>query len=1032
MDSNIDNSLDLFTGREEYIRLFKETIGSEQPEKNILQFYGIAGMGKTALRRKLTEMLQKEYEKKVCFVELDFAHSNIRSMEDALMSMSSNFMTRYNIAFPFFSMAYEEFLRKKFPLEAQNIMKKQKEQEFGIIEKHVDLIEQMVPFLKPLVNVAKLYYVGKDHIGKELTNEKRQVKKYNDFQLYEKLPEYFIKDLNVFANNDRDQKKIVFFFDTYEAIKRPTSHHKDSEFVYEDRWIRQIAENVQNGISVLLGREQITWNGDKKLRTKIIIKPLQRLNKEETRNFLIKSGIKNKEIREIIAEKFEGYPLFITLAIEIYKRNIDKKELKSEDFIFDKPEDLMERFLSHLSPYEREALKIMSVARYWDSALLGTLIREFCPAYPFSTLHKFKNYSFIQPTSEPGSYYIHEQVKDLLKVGTDPEFISSINYFLYKYFKDKSIPETSFNLSLHHKNHLEAAVYYGASSGKIEETVDWLSENYDIFRRTPFHDNIVSITEDIYYILKNSNKAKLAKQLSLSKCESMLGYLYLSAGNNEIARILLESAYKTQKEVLGLHDYEFLLTMKHLGFLYREIGEYINGIKILKNVLSMIIKEDEEKYLKLKILCLEELAMCYGPSEGNYRKVLSIYESSLDPAKQVNDESYISKVLQNMGNILTILGEFEKSRDHLKEAFKIRKKILHPQHHYILCTQQNLASANRELGYLDDSLISMENILEKRRESLSPENRSFIITQEELALTYIEIGYYTKALKIIEQTKKKRKQIFSVFIYRSYYQLLKIKSILGDWIDIESINNELEKDIKKRNFHPDHPRILYYKGTLSKILLDQECIGEAANLFQYVLEKRIKLLGYKNPITAETLDDYSDYYLRIKEYDKAELLLLDVIRIRRETLGQEHYKIGKSLNKLALIYIITGKYPKAEKCLTESLDLLKKAFDKFGQDNINLAPTYHNLGLLFLKTGKYEESEFNLNKALSIRRDKFSGSHPDIARNLLTLSSLYSQTDRKDKSEETNNVAVSMIRDYCKSDEGVFEDIKQNYKDVYC
>ncbi len=1032
MNSENNENLALFTGREEYIELFEKTINSENPDYNILQFSGIAGIGKTSLRRKFTDVLQKDYPKQACYAELDFANSNIRSMEDALVSLCSNFMSRYNIAFPFFSMAYEEFLRKKFPLQAQNIMKTKKEQEFGTIEKPVDIIEQMVPFLKPLVNIAKLYYVGKDHIGREINNEKKQIKKYNDFQLYEKLPEYFVRDLNIFTNNSKDQKKIVFFFDTYEAIKRPISHHKDSEFIYEDSWIRQIAENVHMGVSILLGREKICWNGDKKKSGKILSKTIDKLSRKETRKLLIKSGVKNKEICNIIMEKFKGYPLFITLAIEIYKKNVDKKELTSEDFIFDKPEELMNRFLNHLSHDEKEALKIMSVARYWDYHLLETLLREFCPGYHFTNLHKFKNYSFIQPIPEIGYYYIHEQIKELLKSGMNREYIERINYFLYKYFRDRSIPEHSVNLSQQHKNYLEAAAYYGIESGRFEETVDWINENYDLFRLTPFHNNIIIIIEEVYHKLKHSQLSPSIKKLYVSKCESMLGYFYITTDRKDIAKLLLESAYEAQKKLLGDSDFDLLITMKHLGFLYRSIGNNNDAIIILEDALSRIYQEKQDKkFLRLKILCLEEIGIFYSSCGSDLRKALYFHKESLNNAKQLQDVFLISKGLQNTGCILTTLGEFLESRDYLRKAFEIRKKILHHQHKFFLFTQQNLTRVNRELGYLSKSLNETKDILRKKLDIFSYESTSLSVTYEDLAQIYLEIGEYNKTKNLVKKTIKERKNSISIFIYKSYYIYLKLESVIGNWVNIRKIDKELESYAQENSFKPNHPRFLSYKNISAKILLDQGQIEESIEMFQFVLDKRIELLGYKNPVTAETLNDYSDYYLRIKEYNKAERLLLDVIRIRQETLDPEHYLIGKSLNKLGLIYILTGKYSEAEKCLTESLKILKKTFDKFGKDNINLADTYHNLGLFFLKTGKYLESEFNLDKALSIRKYKFTGSHRDIAGNLLTLSALYTLTGREKESEDVFRDAVTMLDDYCKSDEKTCKEIKKHYMDIY-
>src|SRR5271165_3093068 len=60
-------------------------------------------------------------------------------------------------------------------------------------------------------------------------------------------------------------------------------------------------------------------------------------------------------------------------------------------------------------------------------------------------------------------------------------------------------------------------------------------------------------------------------------------------------------------------------------------------------------------------------------------------------------------------------------------------------------------------------------------------------------------------------------------------------------------------------------------------------------------------------------------------YNKAESLFQEVLRIHRKVLGAEHPDTARTLNNLGDIYLVTGDYAKAASLFNQALEIMEKA-----------------------------------------------------------------------------------------------------------
>ena len=86
--------------------------------------------------------------------------------------------------------------------------------------------------------------------------------------------------------------------------------------------------------------------------------------------------------------------------------------------------------------------------------------------------------------------------------------------------------------------------------------------------------------------------------------------------------------------------------------------------------------------------------------------------------------------------------------------------------------------------------------------------------------------------------------------------------------------------------------------------------------------------------------------------------------------------MANSLNNLASIYFLQGKFAEAEPLYKRSLTIWEKAL---GPDHPNVAASLNNLAELYYDQGKYSEAEPLFNRSLAIRERALGPDHPNVA-----------------------------------------------------
>ena len=165
-------------------------------------------------------------------------------------------------------------------------------------------------------------------------------------------------------------------------------------------------------------------------------------------------------------------------------------------------------------------------------------------------------------------------------------------------------------------------------------------------------------------------------------------------------------------------------------------------------------------------------------------------------------------------------------------------------------------------------------------------------------------------------------------------------------------------------------------GNISKSLAFYQ---KAESFLSKALKIRENFLGENHHSTASSYNNLAGLYLSMGEYQKAEPLYLNALKV----VGEEY---PSTYNNLAELYRSMGEYQKAESLSLKALKISEKVL---GKEHAITAFSYANKALLYHNMGEYKKAESLSLKALKIREKVLGEDHPDTATSYNNLAGVY-------------------------------------------
>ncbi|HLJ51206.1 MAG TPA: CHAT domain-containing tetratricopeptide repeat protein [Bryobacteraceae bacterium] len=289
-----------------------------------------------------------------------------------------------------------------------------------------------------------------------------------------------------------------------------------------------------------------------------------------------------------------------------------------------------------------------------------------------------------------------------------------------------------------------------------------------------------------------------------------------------------------------------------------------------------------------------------------------------------------SDVLNDLGELYELAGDYTKAERALQESLKIRRAL-----------------PNKDPQAISESLNNLGELYEPLGD------------YSKAKLTFAE------ALEVLPQAS--RETLTAAAIHNN---LGEAAQTLGDFSTAE---REYAKtlDLMQRLRGPRNSDTAIALGNLASLYSQEGAYDKA-------LELRLQALDIEHQNEPDSLNaagEYNNlgvlYYLR-GEYKKAEENYRKALAIRQRIERPDHLDIAANLDNLAVDLVAEGRLDQAEPMCLQALHIREKT----GRP-MDLALSLHHLGNILVKEGRYDKGLRDLLRALKIHETSFLPGHPE-------------------------------------------------------
>ena len=431
------------------------------------------------------------------------------------------------------------------------------------------------------------------------------------------------------------------------------------------------------------------------------------------------------------------------------------------------------------------------------------------------------------------------------------------------------------------------------------------------------------------------------------------------------------------------------MDMNHVIYLFNRNQIEFKKIEMNKDILNRVVN------LKKK------LGFYYFYQLYDYESSIQSFNSILDASNASDLSIDLSSILNNIGCSYENLGDFIKAQEFYNKAISngLNKEI-------IATSFNNIGSLYKKKG---DFKTALNNFLKavQIRKSLNIEKDAILARYMNNVGTVYEsldqvdqgLEFYGKALSIFEN-KYKGDHHDIAFTYNNigsaYTRLGDIKKSLEYY--------KLALDMNERLFKPFNHNHAHISTCLNNIGYSYQNLGDfklALDHFEKALKMNLEIFGEISSDVALSFNNIGFVHDILGKYETALEFYQKSLKIRETVYSGKHQDIAKTINNIGSIYKSLGDVKKANEYYRRSLEINTELYDD--QDNSDTALSLDNVGYTYYLIGDSTLGLQFIEKGYEMRKRLYGSSHPDVAKSLNNLGSLYSASD--------NNKAIEYFKE---------------------
>jgi tetratricopeptide (TPR) repeat protein len=200
----------------------------------------------------------------------------------------------------------------------------------------------------------------------------------------------------------------------------------------------------------------------------------------------------------------------------------------------------------------------------------------------------------------------------------------------------------------------------------------------------------------------------------------------------------------------------------------------------------------------------------------------------------------------------------------------------------------------------------------------------------------------------------------------------------------------------------------YYDDEWEKFALVLGENGDSNNAEQLeiqVMDMRKKTLGAEHPDTIRSMGNLACTYSDQGRWDEAEQLRIQVMDMRKKLLGAEHPDTIWSMGNLANTYSNQGRWNEAEQLQIQVMNMRKKLLGAEHPDTIS---SIGNLASTYRIQGRWNEAEQLQIQVMDMRKKLLGAEHPDTIWTIGNLATTYRNQGRWNEAEQLQIQVMDM------------------------
>lgn len=972
----IEKASKIFTDREEPRAAFwkkYELLKDEQAKEDVhvLTYYGIGGIGKTSLLKKLREEMCERLLKPH-YVHFDF--NVAQASHTVLAKLKNKMVQQYKFSFPLFELGYYVYANK-IGEKPESLEVKQFAEKSPILSLMMSVLET-IPIVGLAAQVLTIADQGAAYIRTHLKNHSQELKQIELMEtedLYNYLPRLFAEDMA--SNVEILEEPFVVFLDTYECLVNELSQM--GEPLKNDEWIRNgLVINIPNVLWVIAGREKLKWEYfDKDWKDALEQHILGNLSFADSDFYMKNAGVMDEELREKLYQLTSGTPVYLDLCVEQYGRIINIGETPDITMFGDDTRTLIERFIRYMGDSQKDLIYMLACLEQWNDELINAIAFSVLPNFSLSGYEKSKGFSFVTELDN-GYYCIHQTVGEVLYDDCPQSIKMRTADGLIAHFGD--IVEGANYVA---SDYMRALTYF-VRAGLLKYSDN--DEFCKFYQDDSVRENLKKCARGGLFQQVRRLLEMFNKRIALDSAGSLravvttdLALLERVSGRYEAAVKHATEAVELCKEAFGETHIHTLTAKGELGRAYERVGKYDDALELQEELYELeynMLGGNDEKTIDTKIDMAWTLMRL-----GNYTQALEMSQELVEENTKLFGESHPNTLgaISALSAGYYYLKKYEKSVSLDMEVWEKEKEVLGKSHPTTLSTMNNLGFTYGRLKEYDKAAAIFEELLEERSKVLGREHPNTLSTMGGLAITYGHLKKYEKAVPIYEELLESRSKVLGRSHPSTLHTMNNLAVTYGKLKEYDKAAAIFEEVLEERSrvLGNSHPTTLSTINSLAKTYYYLNKYERTVTLYEKILEEQCKVLGKEHSNTLETMHNLAMAYDGLGKYEKSLLLYEEVLDKRTTLFGKTHFGTLRTMYQISKAYVRCGEYRRA---IVVSEELLEKEREILGENHKNTLDTMNTLALAYLRLDEYEKAISLYEKELEEWSKFLDEKHPII------------------------------------------------------